>query len=122
VRFTLAGSKTGPDGQGQSGARFVSDSGRVILETNDWNTAYAFQLGGIQPIPASFEVKWKVEGYFQDEFAPAAERGPALENIVTVAAGLPDGSHTLELAGPAPVLLAAIRVYSPSKFPRASAP
>ena len=39
--FTLTGSKTGPDGEGRSDARFVSKSGRVVIETDDWNVAYA---------------------------------------------------------------------------------
>ena len=58
--FKLAGSKTGPDGEGRSDGRFVSPSGRVVIETNDWNASYALSLGGIKPVPEAFEVKWKV--------------------------------------------------------------
>ena len=39
--FTLTGSKTGADGDGLSDARFVSKSGRVVIETNNWNVTYS---------------------------------------------------------------------------------
>ena len=43
---------------------------------------------------------------------PAA-RNPFGETIVTVAQGLPNGKHTLELTGTPDTPLAAIRVYRP---------
>ena len=33
--LTLSGSKTGPDGEGRSDAKFVSKSGRVVIEPED---------------------------------------------------------------------------------------
>jgi hypothetical protein len=49
--FRLAGSQTGADGEGRSDTRFVSRSGRVVIETNAWNVPFALStLGGINPV------------------------------------------------------------------------
>jgi hypothetical protein len=42
--FDVTGSVTGPDGHGRSGERFMSNSGRVILEPEDWWLKQAFNL------------------------------------------------------------------------------
>ncbi len=111
--FTLTGSKTGPDGEGRSDARFFSKSGRVVIETNDWNVAYATSLAGIKPVPEKFDVKWKVEPRFVDEFASPGVKDPAIESTVTLAQGLPNTKHTLEISGRDATPIAAIRVYRP---------
>ena len=36
----MRGSATGEDGEGYSTNRFVSHSGRVVIEPDDWNLAY----------------------------------------------------------------------------------
>jgi len=111
--FALSGSKTGPDGEGRSDARFVSRSGRVAIEAADWNVAYALSLAGIQPVPERFTVKWRVEARFVDE--PERPRGtdPAIEAFVTVAQGLPNARHVLEISGGGTGSIAAIRVHRP---------
>jgi hypothetical protein len=52
-RFTVAGSKTGADGEGMAGQRFVSKSGRVVIDPADWNFDYALKVFK-KPIPADF--------------------------------------------------------------------
>lgn len=111
--FTVAGSKTGPDGAGRSHERFVSESGRVVIETNDWNVPYALGLAGIKPIPEKFEVRWNVEPRFVDEIAPTAIDDPATESVVTLAHGLLNTRHTLEILSNDGPSVAAIRVYRP---------
>ncbi len=111
--FALTGSQTGPDGSGRSDMRFISKSGRVVIETNDWNVTYALSLAGIKPVPNKFDVKWNAEPHFVDEFTPAAVKDPATEIAVTLAQGLPNTRHTLELAGDGAASVAAIRVYRP---------
>ena len=110
---TLTGSKTGPDGTGASDERFVSKSGRVVIETNDWNVAYALSLGGIKPVPERFTVKWQVKPRFVDEFIAPAVKDPAIETTVTLAQGLPNTRHALELTGSETTAIAAIRIYRP---------
>jgi len=111
--FRLTGSKTGADGGGRSDQRFVSKSGRVVIETNAWNVAYALSLGGIKPPPDRFAVQWKVEPRFADEFAPSAATNGPVESAVTLAQGLPNTRHTLEISSHDSAVVAAIRVYRP---------
>lgn len=111
--FTLTGSKTGPDGEGRSDARFVSKSGRVLIETNDWNVTYSMSLAGIKPVPEKFEVTWKVEPHFVDELVSPGVKGRATEHTVTVAQGLPNTMHSLEISGSDASPIVAIRVFRP---------
>lgn len=111
--FKLAGSKTGPDGDGRSDARFVSKSGRIVIETNDWNVAYALSLAGIKPVPERFTVTWQVQPRFVDEFLSPGVQDPASETTVTLAQGLPNARHTLEISGGPDTPIAAVRVYRP---------
>ncbi len=112
--FTLVGSKTGPDGEGHSDARFVSKSGRVVIGTNEWNVTYVMSLAGIKPVPEQFTVKWKVEPRFVDEFISPRLKDATIETTVTIAQGLPNTKHTLELSGSSVTPIAAIRVYRPT--------
>jgi hypothetical protein len=110
LKFSLTGSKTGPDGEGVSSERFVSTSGRVVIEPGDWWVKKIRQITKA-PVPAGFEITWKAVPLFADQFAPSRGEDASRESIVTVAQGLPNGKHTLELLGPAPI--GAIRVYRP---------
>jgi hypothetical protein len=105
VKFQVVGSVTGADGEGESGRRFASKSGRVVIEPDDWNLGYCLKVFK-RPLPMPFEVKWKSVLLGRDEFASPGEGG-----AVTVAQGLPNGRHRLELTG-GPV--AAVRVYRPA--------
>ncbi len=112
--FRLAGSQTGADGEGRSDTRFVSKSGRVIIETNAWNVPYALStLGGIKPVPEQFTVKWQVAPRFLDEFVAPPAKALAGETTMTLAQGLPNTQHTLEISGAAASPIAAIRIYQP---------
>jgi len=111
--FTLTGSKTGPDGEGRSDRKFVSKSGRVVILPGDWNVAYAMALAGIKPVPEQFAVKWKVEPRFLDEFVSPGVQDGAIETLVTLAQGLPNTKHTLEITGSPATPIAALRIYQP---------
>lgn len=114
LTFKLTGSVTGDDGEGETGKRFVSKSGRVVIDPDD----FFFGLGHRQPAdpdapPGVGVVRWSVAPLFADQFAVPAARNPFGETVVTVAQGLPNGKHTLELTGTPDTPLAAIRVYRP---------
>ena len=111
--FTLSGSKTGPDGSGRSDQRFVSKSGRVVIEPEDWNVEYALMLPGIKPVPDKFTVHWSVVPHFSDTFAAPANLDKTTEAAVTIAQGLTNGKHTLEITGSSATPLLAVRVYRP---------
>ncbi|MEY4485317.1 MAG: hypothetical protein RL693_2769 [Verrucomicrobiota bacterium] len=113
--FTLSGSKTGPDGEGRSDQRFVSKSGRIVIEPDDWNVAYAMRLAGIKTVPDTFVVHWSVSPYFVDELLPEKAGMPqsGVEQAVTLFQGLKNGKHTLEIMGDSSSAIAALRVYAP---------
>jgi hypothetical protein len=116
--FGLTGSKTGPDGEGRSDQPFVSKSGRVKIDPEDWNVAYALSLSGIKPVPDRFIAKWNVVGRFADEFVSPGVTNPAVETVVTLAQGLSNTRHVLEIQGTPETPMAALRVYRPP-FPGA---
>jgi hypothetical protein len=97
-RFTVAGSKTGPDGEGSTGERFVSKSGRVVIEPADWNFEYALKVFKA-PLPVGFKIQWKVLPQFQDEFVSPGVKDKSIETVVTLAQGLTNTKHTLEISG-----------------------
>jgi hypothetical protein len=113
--FSLAGSKTGPDGEGRSDQQFVSNSGRIVIEAGDWNVPFALGvLGGQKPLPPIFTVKWRVVAYRSDEVITPIPRDPAMESRWTLAQGLANTKHTLEIlcdAGTPPVK--GLRIYRP---------
>ena len=112
--FTLAGSKTGPDGEGRSDQRFVSNSGRVVIAPGDWNVEFALGvLGGLKPVPEKFTVRWKVVPQFVDEFVSPGVNDPTIETTVTLAQGLANTKHVLEILGSEATPIAAVRVYRP---------
>ena len=49
-----------------------------------------------------------------DEFVSPGATGVATEMLVTLANGLPNGPHTLEISGSDAMPIAAIRVYRPA--------
>ena len=98
LRFTVTGSVTGPDGEGVSSERFQSKSGRVLIEPGDWWIRNVQEMTK-KPVPPGFEVKWK-----------AALLGDPASG--TLAQGLANGRHVLQVNGAAGAL--AVRVYRPS--------
>jgi len=112
--FTLSGSKTGPDGEGVSTERFVSRSGRVVIEPSDWSLARSREFTG-KPLPPGFTITWRVVGQFVDTYTAPAAPDPSREYATTIAQGLSNKKHTLEIRaeGGTPVPLRAIRVYRP---------
>jgi hypothetical protein len=64
-------------------------------------------------VPESFPVKWSVVPWFVDEFTSPGIKDPALGTTVTLAQGLANSKHTLEINGGAETI-AALRVYRPA--------
>ncbi len=95
--FTLRGSVAGEDGEGSSTNRFVSKSGRVVIEPEDWNIAYSVAVFK-RALPENHTAAWRAILRGADTaVSPAASLGT--EACVTVAEGLPAGRHVLELKG-----------------------
>lgn len=111
LNFSLTGSKTGLDGKGSSDKKFVSNSKRVIIDPEDWHVDYALSLAGVKPVPDNFRVRWQVVPHFVDEAKAPAKKQKGVESVLTVAQGLKNGKHLLELTGETPVV--AVRIYKP---------
>ena len=110
LKFMVAGSRNGPDGEGVSSERFVSKSGRVVIEPGDWWIKNIQEITKAR-VPVGFEVKWKAIPLYADTITPPKGEDPSRESVVTVAQGLSNGKHTLEVIGPAAI--GAVRVYRP---------
>lgn len=107
--FDVSGSVTGADGSGSSAAPFVSKSGRVRIEPE------AFFRNPAQSVTNGYEIHWQVLPMFVDVYTPPKAGSDGREAVTTVAQGLPNGKHTLEIVaddgGSVPVQ--AVRVYRP---------
>ncbi len=113
-KFEVSGSVTGPDGAGVSTEKFVSNSGRVVIDPQDWT--FDFDRGvGKKPMPASVTVTWQTKAICTDTYAPLKVEDTSYEYPTTLAQGLPNTTHTLEIvsASGKPIDIAAIRVYEP---------
>ena len=113
LKFELTGSKTGPDGAGTRAENFVSKSGRVAINTNDWNLDFCYKVFK-RTLPANHKMKWRAVLNGQDDVKPAGAPAPGIESATTLAHGLPNGKHTLELLSDSQPTITALRVYRPS--------
>ena len=96
-RFALHGSVTGDDGSGVSTNRFVSNSGRVVIEPEDWNLTYCIKVFN-RRLPANHTVTWRAVMRGLDR-AEGPNVPPNTDPCLTVARGLLPGHHILELLG-----------------------
>lgn len=118
-QFDLAGSSTGPDGSGDSGSRFVSKSGRVVIDPEDWNLQYCLAVFK-KPVESGFQVKWRAEQLGADEISIPPKTQAGVENLFTIAQGIPNGKHRIEITGPLEQGIAALRAYAPPLKPAES--
>ena len=111
-QFSLTGSKTGPDGLGSASKKFVSKSGRIIIEPEDWNLQYCRKVFA-RKLDDGFRITWKSIAQWDAQ--------PLLRG--TFFQGLSNGKHTLELSGAALQRsgLTALRIYRPP-FPQTEDP
>ena len=111
-RFAVTGSVTGADGEGSSAERFVSRSGRVVIEPDDWSLARSREFTK-KPL-GDAPLTWTIVPRFVDRWRAPANQDPTLEPATTLFSGLKNGHHTLELIADGDVSgLAAIRIHRP---------
>ena len=113
-KFELSGSVTGPDGSGVSTEKFTSPSGRVIIEPADWTFDYDRSVGK-KAMPESVTVTWQTKAIVADTYTPLKVTDPTYEYPTTLAQGLPNAQHTLEIVSESgkPLDVAFVRVYAP---------
>ncbi|MGC9316929.1 MAG: SGNH/GDSL hydrolase family protein [Armatimonadota bacterium] len=114
LRYEVIGSETGPDGVGEHRERFVSDSGRVVIEPNMWMVNWSLRYRETT-LPEDYQVTWQVKPLFVDTYEAPVTDDPARDYATTLAQGLSNAEHTVTLApaGDGPVPVAAFRVYRP---------
>ena len=113
--FTVHGSKTGADGSGNNWTTFVSNSGRVVIEPEDWYLLDANTKDSAWQRNVGATMQWSVLPLFQDTYYSPRTDDLTLESAQTIVQGIANSRHTLELTardGKIPPL-SAIRVYRP---------
>jgi len=113
-RFEVRGAATGIDGVGVSTERFVSKSGRVVIERQDWWASRAFDYSR-KPMPVGYEAYWKAVALHADEWVQPRIDDLTREHVTVIASGLGNGKHKLEIVSGTATTpqIAAIRVYRP---------
>lgn len=104
--YDLTGSVTGFDGTGSHKAKFVSNSGRILIDPSNFMVATVIAFARkndrnhpeLQSIKKNgFEVTWEVAPMFMDIWKPRPITDESLEDRYTLAQGLENGRHTLEI-------------------------
>jgi hypothetical protein len=112
--FTVRASVTGDEGGGTSLRKYVSKSGQVSIDGDDWMLESAYSLKHIAlQVPA--EVHWSVL-YICGGNPEVIDRGNGMMQYrYVLGAGLPNGKHTAELLFPPNDLADAVefRAYKP---------
>ena len=114
LKFSLSGSVTGPDGEGDASARFVSNSGRVIIEPSAWSVMGALRYSK-KPVPEGYVITWETKPLFVDTYQAPATPDKSREYPTTLAQLLSNGTHTVELIpnGDGPVPVQGFKLYRP---------
>ncbi len=110
--FTVTGSVTGEDGSGSyTDNPFISRSGRVVIDQSAWWLAPLTNVS----ITNGFKIRWSTVPNFVDTYIPRPNPDLTLEQTTTLAQGLTNRRHTLELISSDghPLPIQAIRVYRP---------
>ena len=109
VKFSLKGSKTGFDGEGQNDKDFVSNSGRITILRTDWGReAPLTKEGDPKPVMKAVERPIQYLWHILPDFVEIVPEGTIWAGdkdyyyaqqveYVTVADGLPCGDHELTL-------------------------
>ncbi len=114
LRYEVSGSKTGLDGQGDHKKRFVSNSGRVVIEPKMWMVNWSLRYGK-KNLPEDYQVTWETRPLFTDTWQSPIETHPTNEFSTVLAQGMTNGEHTLTLTplSKRQLPIRALRIYRP---------
>ncbi len=115
--YSVKGTKTGVDGSGNTAERFVSKSGRVVIEPDNFMFS-EINKGFHGEVPVGFTVTWSVKPLFKEIYQSPATSDRAKVYKTTVVQGMKNGSHTLEIIpnGDGVVPIEAIEVHRPPRL------
>ncbi len=93
---------------------FVSKSGRVVIDYRDFKIPWA-RAYSKKPCPEGFAVTWEAIPLFNETIAPPAGSDASKLHVLTLAKGLSNGTHTLEIIpnGDGAVPIESIVVHEP---------
>ena len=114
--YDVKGSVTGSDGKGNARGRFISTSGRLVINPECIMIAPLMKSARkSKPYPDGTSCTIAVRGNFLDRWKPSLPANPASEDRSTLASGLANGMHTLEIIpnGDGNLPLRAIVVHRP---------
>ena len=112
VHFKVDGSVTGFAGEGWNTNRFVSPTGRVIIEPSDWRLPWALSYVKMA-LPNDFQVTWKTYPLFAARYTPQAHG-----KTTRLLQGCANGRHVLTLVCAQPTEPLGIQgfwIYKPAK-------
>jgi hypothetical protein len=99
VDFTVRASVSGDEGKGSSSRKYVSNSGQLTIDGDDWMFERGYELEHI-PLQVPAEVHWSVQ-YICGGRPEVIDRGNRMvEYRYVLGAGLSNGRHTAELSSP----------------------
>lgn len=115
LTYEVVGSVTGPDGSGNNREKFVSKSGRVVIEPQDLERITWAHNNTEKRCYVGFEVTWSVRLTCLDTYKATAAKDASHLRLITVAQGMKNAHHTLEVVpnGDGAVPIKAIQVYTP---------
>jgi hypothetical protein len=114
VDFTVRASATGDEGNSNSSRKYVSKSGHLSIDGDDWMFKWGYDLKHI-PLQVPAEVRWSVQ-YICSGKPEVIDRGDGMtEYRYVLGAGLSNGKHTAKLLFPPNDLADAVefRAYKP---------
>lgn len=112
--FTVRASATGDEGSGNSSRSYVSKSGNLSIDGEDWMFEWAYDLKHT-PLHIPTEVHWSVQNVCGGK-PEAIDRGNGMVQYrYILGTGLYNGKHTVELSFPSNDLVDAVefREYKP---------
>jgi hypothetical protein len=113
--FTLKASVSGDQGSGDSSRNFVSKSGQLSIDGDDWMFERGYELKRISlQVPA--EVHWSVQYICGGEPEAIDQGNGAMQYRYVLGAGVSNGRHTAKLSFPPNDLANAVefRAYKPA--------
>jgi hypothetical protein len=93
LHFKVEGSGTGAEGEGWSDQRFVSPSGRVVIEAADWHVAWPLSYRK-KTLPPGFQVTWTTQQTAASRYRPAAADAQTV-----LIQGCANSQHVLQIQG-----------------------
>lgn len=107
--FDLHGSISGFDGAGTSRMPFISNSGKIVIQPEDWFLKQAWEHTGIE-IKPPYQIKWKTYSRATDVIT-ADFRGKKMWLVQ----GLTNGNHLLQIVsfGDYPIPVKKIIIHKP---------